>query len=474
MKVCILQPECSQSSVESQYSTQYFHLLPEDQVDRVLLKKATIYTQLKQLKKQSYDVFVNLCRGYRENDFASCSEVSAVLEDLNLPHTGSALVLYDSPKNAMKHIAYYGGVETPSFAVAETLIEVEAACRDLNFPLFIKPNAATDCFEIDARSYITTHAELVSKAANLLAHCDSVLIEEYVVGREFTVLVAANPDDPQLAIAYRSVEVVFSQDEPFQTEEFRKRSQSSCYVLCSDQELDSRLREASEQLFSQINQGGYACFDFRVDEAGEIFFLDVNYPCSIFNPEGKEAIADYVLKLNGISQSEFLKQIVAAGITRHQRRQKKYQVKKSSIATYGIFAVQTLEAGETIVSGEHQLQRVVTRSHAKSQWTVAKQKMFLRYTYPLSQGVFVLRDPNHPAEWLLQNHSCDPNTAYQGLDLVAIKPIVMGDELTVDFATFLDENGLEFECQCGSDHCRGWIRLEACCESVKSLEFSKL
>jgi D-alanine-D-alanine ligase len=255
--------------------------------------------------------------------------------------------------------------------------------------------------------------------------------------------------------------------QPFQTHQFRIGANGSCYVACSDQQLDLSLRQAAQQLFAEINQGGYACFDFRVDAAGEIFFLDVNSPCSIFNPETSKSVADYILQINGISQAEFLQQAIAEGIARHQRRQKKYQVKKSPIATYGIFAAQNLQAGEVVVSGENQLQKVVTRSYARSRWTPAQQKTFLRYTHPLSEEVFVLRDPNNPAAWLLQNHSCDPNTAYKGLNLIALTDIAGGDELTVDFATFLDESGLEFECQCGSPKCRGLIRLDPCCSSKR-------
>lgn len=57
----------------------------------------------------------------------------------------------------------------------------------------------------------------------------------------------------------------------------------------------------------------------------------------------------------------------------------------------------------------------------------------------------------------LQNHSCDPNTAFVGLNVVARRAIAPGEELTIDYGTFYDETMAEFECRCGSQNCRGRI-----------------
>lgn len=59
-----------------------------------------------------------------------------------------------------------------------------------------------------------------------------------------------------------------------------------------------------------------------------------------------------------------------------------------------------------------------------------------------------------------QNHSCDPNTemVYHSIneyDLVAIKDIQKGDDLTSDYETFdIGLDGTSFPCKCGSSICR--------------------
>lgn len=470
MKICVLQPDCSLLTADDRCRPlqDLSSLIPEHQVESVLLNKATVYRQLKALKKRGYDIFVNLCRGYRDGDIASCQEVTASLESLNLPHTSPAATLYDTAKNVMKHIAYFAGIDTPGFVVAETLADVDIACRELNFPLFVKPAAYGDCLGIDAQSYVTTKAELLNKTAAIIDDFDRALIEEYIPGREFTVLLAANPEDCCSPIVYQPIEVVFPSAERFRTSVSQAKVEDSIgYVPCSEAWLDFRLRDAAKRIFLEVNQGGYASVDFRVDQSGEIFFLEINAPCSVFCAVA--ALADSILQCDqAAGHAEFLRHIIAEGIHRHQHRQKKYRVQKSPIATYGMFAVQDLLKGEAIVAREAQSQRITTLSHIRSHWTMAERTAFLRYIHPVNPEVMVLRNTD-PAEWLVQNHSCDPNTAYQGLNLIALRDIAIGEELTVDFATFRDENRLEFDCQCGSPKCRGNIRLIPCGEPEESI-----
>ncbi len=100
-------------------------------------------------------------------------------------------------------------------------------------------------------------------------------------------------------------------------------------------------------------------------------------------------------------------------------------------------------------------QRIVTARHAAT-WSEADQLAFRRYAYPLSDEVFILWD-NDPSAWAPQNHSCEPNTRFEGLDVVAARAITRGEELTLDYATFMNENGEPFDCHCGAASCRGMI-----------------
>ncbi|HOG29462.1 MAG TPA: SET domain-containing protein-lysine N-methyltransferase, partial [Vicinamibacterales bacterium] len=89
-------------------------------------------------------------------------------------------------------------------------------------------------------------------------------------------------------------------------------------------------------------------------------------------------------------------------------------------------------------------------------WPAAERDVFYRYAYPIGPDVFVLWD-REPAGWAPQNHSCNPNTAFSGLNLVALRDIRAGEELTVDYGTFYDGRMTPFDCACGSPSCRGRI-----------------
>ena len=131
-------------------------------------------------------------------------------------------------------------------------------------------------------------------------------------------------------------------------------------------------------------------------------------------------------------------------------------MKGNSIAGYGIYSTQNIICNEVIFNGEQMSQRIVTRRYVEQKWNVKEKEIFRKYAYPLSKEVFLLWD-NDPAGWAPQNHSCNPNTAYDGLNVIATREITKGEELTLDYASFLDEYMEPFNCQCGSPNCCGLI-----------------
>jgi D-ala D-ala ligase C-terminus/SET domain len=458
MKVCVLQPDYSQSAVDEDFKNcevprNLSHLLPEDQVDHVFLSKATTYRQLKELKDKGYDIFVNLCTGCLDWDVPSI-DVIVALEQLNLPYTGPTFDLYDPGKELMKYVAYLAGVRTPAFVKAETLADVEIAGQKLQFPLFVKPAASSDSLGIDLQSYVTTKEGLQSKVAELIANFGQVLIDEYIPGREFTVLVAANPEDPKSPITYQSLEFVFPEGEKFKTYDLKVRQHHPTRnISCSDPELDLRLREAAKKIFLAFDGVGYARLDFRVNDQKEIFFLEVNFNPSIFFEGGSEASADYILKYEKVGASGFLKHIIREGISRYKLLQKRFKVSGNAISVYGIYAISDIKAGEIIFQGEEYPKRIVTRNYVQSSWSLSELEEFRQYAVPLSEEVFMIWDKK-PADWIPQNHSCEPNIGYKGLNICALRDIAVGEELTVDYATILNEDLPEFKCQCGSPKCR--------------------
>ena len=128
----------------------------------------------------------------------------------------------------------------------------------------------------------------------------------------------------------------------------------------------------------------------------------------------------------------------------------------NAISGYGIFATTDLAAGDVVFRGEGRAQRIVTARHVQTTWNADDRLMFRRYGYPLSDELVALWDDD-PTAWAPQNHSCEPNTECVGLDVVAIRAIAIGEELTLDYAEFMNEEGEPFACTCGAPSCRGRV-----------------
>jgi len=458
MKVCVLQPDYSTSNVDYKNYDPARDLTPwlaGHEVDHVLLNKLTTYAQLRELQKKNYDIFVNLCEGYLEWGVPSIDVIYS-LELLNMPYTGPTTQLYDPPKELMKYVAYTEGVSTPLYALLDKGDDINTQTSHLKYPLFIKPAKAGDSLGIDVDSLVLNKEGLLKKAEALWDDYGSLLVEEYVDGREFTVLVAADPENPNKATAFRPVEYVFPEGKRFKTYSLKTSElHPECNIPVSDPSIEKRLREAAIKIFKGFGGLGYGRLDFRMQE-DSLYFLEINFTCSVFYADGYEGSADYILKVDGSGQQAFLEQIIKEGIARHRRKQKKYIMKGSPIAGFGIYARFDIKEGDIIFPGEEKAQRIATRKHIESTWASEQIEVFKRYAYPLSNELFILWDED-PSGWAPQNHSCNPNTSYKGLNVVAMRNIKKGEELTLDYSTFLGEHMEPFNCTCGEIGCKGYI-----------------
>lgn len=458
MKVCVLQPDYSTTNVDyKNYDPKrnLSSLLPQHQVDHVFLNKLTTYKQLKELSTKGYDIFVNLCEGYLEWEVPSIDVINT-LDLLNLPYTGPNAVLYDPPKPLMKYVAYCAGVKTPAAVEVTSVKDVKDVLTKLSFPMFVKPAKAGDSLGVDDKSLVNSEDELKAKINATLAEYPELLVEQYIAGREFTVLVSASADGKS-CVSYKPVEYLFPKGRSFKTYSLKTSElHPDCNVPCKDAKTEKALRKAAEAVFTAFGGVGYARMDFRMDDNNDIYFLEINFTCSAFYEDDYQGSADFILNFDPAGKSGFLKNIINEGIARHRSKQKKYVLKGSSVSGYGIFAARTLKKGEVIFTGEGKSQRIISKKFVDANWNDRQKKDFRHYAYPISKEVYILWDEN-PVNWSPQNHSCDANTAYNGLDVVAVRSISEGEELTLDYALFLDHNIEPFNCQCGSANCRGVV-----------------
>jgi uncharacterized protein len=91
---------------------------------------------------------------------------------------------------------------------------------------------------------------------------------------------------------------------------------------------------------------------------------------------------------------------------------------------------------------------------------VERRATFTCYGYNTARheitGTFALEAARHPTNFA--NHSCDPNSGYNGADhIVALRAIKAGDEIVMDYGTFSFSFDHAFTCGCGTAKCRGKV-----------------
>src|SRR5690606_25537763 len=277
----------------------------------------------------------------------------------------------------------------------------------------------------------------------------AALVEEFVEGRELTVLVAEHPDPAQPPTAYAPIAYRFPEGETFKHYALKWVNYHGLEAEpVADAALDEAVREGARRLFAGLVGAGHGRCDVRVDRDGVAHFLEVNPNCGIFYPPTDPGSADLILLNDPAGHRGFTEQVVAAALARHARKQTRWAVRRLPGRGYGLVATAPIAAGETILRFEERPHTLVTRSHVEARWDGRHRDWFARYALPLTDEVWVMWEEDSEACKPV-NHHCDPSAWLFGLDVTARRSLVPGDEVTLDYATYVHPSMRPFPCTCG-------------------------
>ena len=421
------------------------------------LTKETAVAKLTELSREGFDVFFNLCAGAWDEESPGIEVVQA-LERLNVPFTGATSEYYEPSRKAMKQVCSAWGIGFPDYVTARNEEDIDRAARTLRFPLIVKHPSSYSSIDLWKTSRVETTFALRFRARPMIRKYGGALIEEFIEGREFTVLVAENPDNPAEPVTYVPVEFTFPPGESFKHSDLKwKDYHSMKEVPINDAELGERLRTAAADFFLGIRGAGFGRCDLRMDRHGEIFMLEINPNCGIYYAPSDPGSADLALLHDPAGHQGFTDLLIRAALARHARKQRGWEVMPTRQGGFAVYATRTLQAGDTIWEAEGSPHNLVTRRWMEDRWGDREQRWFLEYAWPVTDEVWVVW-PSDPEEWRPLNHSCDPNAWVEGLNLVARRDIATGEEIRVDYATYGNNILAPFDCRCGSPDCRGRVR----------------
>lgn len=234
---------------------------------------------VKTLPGSGISIAFNIAEGLRGRGREA--EVPALCNLLGIPFTGSdEVALGVSLDKAMcKRLAASYGVRTPRFATVTAPSDVDYA--DLRFPVIVKPNAEGSGKGVTEHSVVHSREELRTAAEKLL--CDyggSMLAEEYIDGREFTVGILGNGCDARI---FPPMEIIFKGNTQgdYKVYSYKVKQEYQSYVEYRSPadippETDAVLRAAAKTVFDALGCCDFARADFRMDGNGVIYFIEIN------------------------------------------------------------------------------------------------------------------------------------------------------------------------------------------------------
>jgi D-alanine-D-alanine ligase-like ATP-grasp enzyme len=167
--------------------------------------------------RNEFDVYLNICEGYEEGEEWAYQGIDVVnaLEELNLPYTGATPWFFDPTREEMQAAADAHGV---GFARGYRVTSVEEAQRlvqNLRYPIMVKHPQSYGSTGMFRESRIDDPEQLAGQVERVCSEFGAARMEEFIVGKEYNVLVVDNPDDLENPIAYPPAELVFPPGEEF-------------------------------------------------------------------------------------------------------------------------------------------------------------------------------------------------------------------------------------------------------------------
>lgn len=231
------------------------------------------------LKKENPDIIFNIAEGTRGRSREG--QVPALADILGIPYTGSdATTLCISLDKALtKRIVSFYNVKSPDSIIISSQKDIEEC--NLKFPLIIKPLAEGSSKGISDISIVKNKSELIKVSSdNLSTYCESMMAEEYIDGREFTVGIVGNGFTTHV---FTPMEIKFRKptQDSYCVYSFNVKKDYKKFIeyKCPsdiDELLQNKMKEQALEVYNALECKDFSRVDFRIDRNGEIYFIEIN------------------------------------------------------------------------------------------------------------------------------------------------------------------------------------------------------
>jgi D-alanine-D-alanine ligase len=259
------------------------------------------------------DIVFNIAEGYEGRNRES--QVPILLEMMRIPFVGAdGLTLgLTLDKVLTKKVLIAEGIPTPRYLEVsdpDKLWNVE-----LNYPLIVKLRCEGSSKGLSEKSLVNTPEELRQQVRWLTDTYKqaSLFIEEFIEGKEFTVAIIGN-DSPE---AYPVVQIVLDGQTDLGRKFFtfaylRAGSDYVCPAPIAEP-LARCMQELALRTYQAVDCRDFGRVDFRVDQVGNPYVLEINPLPSL----STEDVFNFIAKTRGMTHYQIINRILDTALVRN-------------------------------------------------------------------------------------------------------------------------------------------------------------
>lgn len=228
------------------------------------------------------EVVFNICEGTHGRNREAWAPI--LLELGGMPYVGSdpLSLSLSLDKYLTKRLFQFHSIPTPNFIKAaspEDITEIEGEFP-LSFPVILKLNNEGSSKGMSPDSVVYNKKNLIIQLESLIENYhQSVLIEEFIEGRELTAAIIGNPSPRVIGVVERHVDKNTGLGSPvFTTRPNMALGGEPEYLPASEipRDLEREVSDMAIRAFYALECRDMARVDFRVTASGMVYVLEIN------------------------------------------------------------------------------------------------------------------------------------------------------------------------------------------------------
>lgn len=218
-------------------------------------------------------IFFNLIEGYYSRNREGY--VPALAEFFGIAFTGSDSYAQNVSldKELTRSIAHSISLPGKKYKLLQKKDPI--TIDGMNFPIFLKPNREGSSIGISEKNLVNDLLSLRERAGELHRQFDEILAEEFLEGDDYTVGILGNYPDYEITPVAK---IEFPGDSKTYSESIKiKESMPEKLIFHTlDSHTERKIQEYSRDLCLKVKTNGYARIDWKADNSGNLFFLELN------------------------------------------------------------------------------------------------------------------------------------------------------------------------------------------------------